>query len=88
MYSFPNFEPVCSMSGSNCCYVTCIQVSQEAGKVFWYSHLFKNFPQFVVIHPFALNAIKIYIKISEHTCQTINNDYLSRVILQRKFHFC
>ena len=28
----------------------CIQVSQEAGKVVWYSHLFKNFPQIVVIH--------------------------------------
>ena len=51
MYSFPNFEPVCcSMSGSNCCFVTCIQVSQEAGKVVWYSHLFKNFPQFIVIY--------------------------------------
>ena len=27
-----------------------MQASQEAGKVVWYSHLFKNFPQFVVIH--------------------------------------
>ena len=51
MYSFPNFEPVCcSMSGSSSCFLTCIQVSQEAGKVVWYSHLFKNFPPFVVIH--------------------------------------
>ena len=50
-YSFPNLEPVqCSMSISNCCFLTCIQLSQEAGKVVWYSHLFKNFPQFVVIH--------------------------------------
>ena len=32
------------------CFLTCIQVSQEAGKVVWYSHLFQNFPQFVVIH--------------------------------------
>ena len=38
------------MSSPNCCFLTCIQVSQEAGQVFWYSHLFKNFPQFVVIH--------------------------------------
>ena len=38
------------MSGSNCCYLSCIQVSQETGKVVWYSHLLKNFPQFVVIH--------------------------------------
>ena len=38
------------MSSSNCCFLTCIQVSQEAGQVVWYSHLFQNFPQFVVIH--------------------------------------
>ena len=38
------------MSGSNCCFLTCIQVSQETGKVVWYSHLFKNFSQVVVIH--------------------------------------
>ena len=38
------------MSGSNSCFLTGIQVSQEAGKVVWYSHLFKNFPQFAVIH--------------------------------------
>ena len=51
MYSFSSLEPVhCSMSGSNYCFLTSIQFSQEAGKVVWYSHLFKNFPQFVVIH--------------------------------------
>ena len=38
------------MSGSNCCFLTCIQLSQEAGKVVWYSHLLKNFLQFAVIH--------------------------------------
>ena len=38
------------MSGSNWCFLTCIQISQEAGQVVWYSHLFQNFPQFVVIH--------------------------------------
>ena len=37
------------MSGSNCCFLTCIQISQEVGKVVYYSHLL-NFPQFVVIH--------------------------------------
>ena len=35
---------------SNCCFLTCIQISQEAGQVVWYSHLFQNFPQFLVIH--------------------------------------
>ena len=37
------------MSSSNCCFLICIQISQEAGQVVWYSHLLKNFPQFVVI---------------------------------------
>ena len=44
-------EPVyCSMSSSNCCFLTCIQIPQEAGQVVWYSHLFQNFLQFIVIH--------------------------------------
>ena len=38
------------MSSSNCCFLTCIEVSQEAGQVVLYSHLFQNFPQFIVIH--------------------------------------
>ena len=51
MYSCPYLESVCcSMSSSNCSFLTCIQISQEAGQVVWYSHLFQNFPQFVVIH--------------------------------------
>ena len=51
MYSFSYLEPVCcSMSTSNCCFLTWIQVSQEAGQEVWYSHLFQNFPQFIVIH--------------------------------------
>jgi len=51
MYSFHNLEPVyCSMSSSNCCFLAGIHISQEAGLVVWYSHLLKNFPQFVLIH--------------------------------------
>ena len=51
MYSFSYLEPICySMSSSNCCFLTCIQVSQEACQVVWYSHLLQNFPQFIVIH--------------------------------------
>ena len=38
------------MSGSNCCFLICTQVNQEAEEVVWYSHLFKNFSQFAVIH--------------------------------------
>ena len=38
------------MSSSNCCFLTCIQISQEAGQMVWYSHLFQNFAQFIVIH--------------------------------------
>src|SRR5574340_1152511 len=51
MYSFSYLEPVCySMSSSNCCFLTCIQISQKAGQVVCYSCLFENFPQFVVIY--------------------------------------
>ena len=39
-----------SMSSSNCCFLTCIQISQKASKVFCHSHLFKNLPLFVVIY--------------------------------------
>ena len=38
------------MFSSYCCFLTCIQISQESGKVAWYSHLLKNFTQFIVIH--------------------------------------
>ena len=48
------------MSSSNCCLLTCIQISQEVGKVIWYSHLFKNFLQFVVIH-----TVKMFSKVNE-----------------------
>ena len=51
MYSFPNLKPICcSMSVSNCCFLKCIQISQEASKEVWYSHPLKNFPHFVVIY--------------------------------------
>ena len=50
MYSFSYLEPVCcSMFSSNCCFLTCIQISEEAGQVVWYA-LLRNFPQFIVIH--------------------------------------
>ena len=48
------------MSGSNCCFLTHLQVSQEASEVVWYSHLFKNFPQLVAIH-----IIKVFQEVNE-----------------------
>ena len=51
MYSFPYFEPAhFSMSCCYCSFLTCTLISPGAGKVVWYSHLLKHFPQFVVIH--------------------------------------
>ena len=44
------FPVCCSTSSSDCCFLTCIQISQEAVMVVWYSHLLNNFSQFVVIH--------------------------------------
>ena len=59
------------MSGPNCCFLTCLQVSQEAGKLVWYSHLFKNFPQFVVIHTVkgfsVVNEAEVYVLL-EFSC--------------------
>ena len=67
--SFPNLEPVCCfMSSSNCCFLTCIQISQEAGQVVWYSHLFQNFPEFVVIHTVkgfvVVNKADVFLELS------------------------
>ena len=54
MYSFSYLEPICcSTSSSNCCFLTCTQISQETGQMVWYSHLFQNFPQFI-----AINTVK------------------------------
>ena len=69
MYSFSYLEPVClSMSSSNCCFLTCIQVSQETGRMVLYSHLFKNFPQFVVIRTVkgfgVVNEIYVFLEFS------------------------
>ena len=44
------FEASLLFHAQFCCFLTCIQISQEAGQVVWYSHLFQNFPQLVVIH--------------------------------------
>ena len=50
MYSFP----IWNQSVVPCLLLTffliCIQISEEASQVVWYSHLLKNFPQFVVIY--------------------------------------
>ena len=44
-----DMEPGCFLC-SDCCFLTCVQISQEASQVVWYSHLFKNFLHFIVIH--------------------------------------
>ena len=67
MYSFSYLEPVCcSMSSSNCCFLTGIQVAQEAGQVVWYSHLVQNFPQSVVIHTVKGFGIMLFLKHVTH----------------------
>ena len=67
-------EPVCrSMSSSNCCFFTCIQISQEAGQVVWYSHVLKNIPQFVVILTSQEKTLE-----SPLECKEINPVHLKR----------
>ena len=69
LYSFSSFESTrYSMSSPNCCFLIHIQFSQETGKVVWYSHIFKNFPQFVVIHTVegfsVVNEVDVFLKFS------------------------
>ena len=53
------------MPSSKYCFLTCIQISQEAGQVVCYSHLFQNFPEFIVIHTVKgfgiVNKAEIYV---------------------------
>ena len=42
-----------------CCFLTCIQISQEAGEVVWYSHLFQNFPQLIAINKILITVSRI-----------------------------
>ena len=81
MYSFPNLEPVCcSVSNCKCFFSICIQVSQEAGNVVWYSHLFKNFLHFVVIHTVkgfsVVNEVEVDIFL-EFSCFSIFGNLIS-----------
>ena len=77
LYSFPKFEPVsCRMSGSNYYFLNHIQVSQETSEVVWYSHLLKNFPQFVVIHTLKgfsiVNEADIFLELPCFPCDPTN----------------
>ena len=62
------------MSVSNCCFFTCMQISQDVGQVVWYSLLFKNFPQFVVIHTVkgfgivSKTEVDVFLKLSCFFC--------------------
>ena len=81
MCSFPNLEPIhCSISGSNCCILACIQVSQKTDKVLWYSHLFKNFPQFVVIYTVkgfsVVNEADVFLEFSSFFCDPVDVGHL------------
>ena len=72
-YSFSYLELVCcSMSSSNCCFLTCMQISQEAGQVVWYSHLFQNFP-----HSYS----QLWSEHIEWKIPEINDSYCSNYVL-------
>ena len=87
MCSFPNFEQVhCSMSGSNGCFLSCIQISQETGKVDWYSHLFKNFPQFVVIHTVKGFSVvtEAEVDVFSYLTHSPRNNFVLKLIISNK----
>ena len=80
MYSFSYLEPVCcSMSSSNCCFLTLINVSQEAGQMVWYSHLFQNFPQFIVIHTVKGFGIVNKAEIDVFICKYSHKNYIINI---------
>ena len=69
MYSVSSLETVCcSMSSSKCCFMTCIQISQEAGQVVWYSHHFQNFPQPVHRKAESCPGTFCYLSLVSFTC--------------------
>ena len=64
--AFPNLDPVCcSMSDSNYCFLTCIQISQKAGKVVSYSYFF-----FLTIYHLFIIIIIFYFIILYWFCHT------------------
>ena len=67
---YPQFIVPCPVS--KCCFLTRIQVSQEAGEVVWYSHIFQNFPQFVVIH-----TVKGFSIVNEAEVDVFSWDFLA-----------
>ena len=68
------------MSSSNCCFLTCIQISQEAGQVIWYSHPLKNFKQFVVIH-----IVKGFSVVNETEIDVLTGHYMNSKYMSKSF---
>ena len=85
MYSFAYLQSVCcSMSNSKCCFLACIHIFQEAGIIVWYSHLFKNFPQFV--HGGSINILNEWI-IIEYWSTPWNMEILEKMSENLEFAF-
>ena len=78
MYFFFQFRTSLLSHVRFCWFLTCIQVSQVADKLVWYSHLCKNFPQFVVIHTvkgFSLvneAEVDVFLKFSCFSCDPVD----------------
>ena len=72
LYVVSRTFPIWNQSSSNCSFLTCMQVSQEAGQVVWYSHLFQNLPQLIVIHSVKgfgiINKAEIYVFLELSCC--------------------
>ena len=68
------------MFGSNCYFLTCIQISQEADQVVWYSYLLKDFSQFIVIHtPKGFGIVK---KAEVDVFQELSSFYNERALME------
>ena len=67
------------MSGSNYCFLTYIQVYQDTGQVVWYSHLFQNFPQFIVIH--TVEGFGIVNKAETYVFLELSQAFLTQLVV-------
>ena len=69
------------MSSSNCCFLTCTHIYQEADQVVWYSHFLKNFSQFVVIHTVkgfgVVNNAEVYVQSHQFMANRWGNNWNS-----------
>ena len=70
------FDLLSELGSSNCCFLTCIQISEEAGQVVWYSHLFHVFIfiHFIIVSTFLfLFCLVDYLEVCDLVSRYLGN---------------